>query len=292
MIRWFNSRDEFMAELERSQPALDAAEAFVEQYEMLPGFCTHCAKLVEFKSNGGAMLGEHPNLREGLVCACCGLNNRCRLMLQAIEEDFPPGYERECAVLEATTALATHLRSRYPKLHTSEYFGTAQRPGELVKHRGQQVRHESITQLSYRSEGLSFLAHLDVLEHVFDVGAAFSESSRVLEPEGKLYFTMPFFPYRSSTLVRGRLDEDGRLHEILPSEFHGDGVRDGGIYTFYHFGWDLFDRIGPNLGLAVEFGMTSDAFCGFVGNNHRYGREAWMPALVFRATRQTPRTGG
>lgn len=285
MIRWFREPEDFMCALALEQGAIDAAEAYAESRARLPGFCTTCRSPTEFVVNIGTMLGAHPSLREGMVCPSCGLNNRCRLVLQAMEERFGREHIARGALLEATTALARAFRARYPNASASEFFGPEHRPGAMVSHKGEKVRQESITGFSYEDGSLDYLVHCDILEHVFETEVALAESARVLAPGGTLIFTMPFFPYRETTLVRGTRRADGSIEQHLPAEFHGDGVRSEGIYTFYHLGWDFFAKLRA-CGLAsAEVGLASDVFCGYTGNNHQYGREAWMPAILFRGVR-------
>ena len=83
--------------------------------------------------------------------------------------------------------------------------------------------------------------------------------------------------------MRGYRDVDGDIFELLPSEYHDDGVASAGIYTFYNFGWsfvdllrEVFSVVQIGVGYDVEHGML---FCDSA-------REWWnMAPLIFRCYR-------
>ena len=282
MLSWCANDDDFLAAIKLHQPAMDAADAHVEALERLDGYCSVCESITRFDVATGVMLGTHPSLREGIRCPGCGLINRNRLLFDAIRSVGP---DRLCAglILEATTALYVELSRRWPWLEGSEYFGDDYAPGQLVEFRGRQVAHRSITQIGLPDESLDLVVHNDVLEHVADTAKALRECSRVLRPGGVCVFTMPFFPYRATGLLRGRIQADGSIEHIEPPEYHGDGIRAEGIYTFHHFGMDLLPLARTSGFSRVEAGIDFDVYRGYTTNNHRYGLEALMPPIVFRA---------
>lgn len=282
MLSWYLHDLEFMSALKAHQPAMDAADAYVESLEKLVGYCSVCESGTSFQVSTGVMLGVHPSLREGIQCPGCGLSNRNRLLFDAIKGVEPDRF-RDGLILEATTPLYAVLNRRWPWLQGSEYFGDEYSPGELVDFRGGKVPHRSITQIGLPDASLDLIAHNDVLEHVADTTKALRECRRVLRVGGVSVFTMPFFPYRAQSLLRGRVREDGSLEHIEPPEYHGDGLRPDGIYTFFHFGMD-FLAMARSAGFGrVEVGMDFDVFRGYTTNNHRYGVAALMPPIVFRA---------
>lgn len=137
--------------------------------------------------------------------------------------------------------------------------------------------------MSHATASLDAVLHSDMLEHVADTRAALAESRRVLRPGGALLFTVPFCTTRLHSLVRGTLDAEGRLVELLPAEYHDDGVHAGGAYTFHNFGWDLFERM-RSLFERVEIGVVHAPCAGLVYADSVPGD--WnMPPLVFRCTR-------
>lgn len=282
MLSWYPDEAALGAALAYHRPAMDAADAWVEVQERLEGYCSVCQSRTAFQVNTGVMLGVHPSLREGLLCPDCGLVNRNRLLYDAIAST-PLHDARRGLALEATTPLFVRLHARMPWLEGSEYFGPAHAPGEWVSFKEVLVQHQSITALGHADASLDLLVHNDVLEHVEDTAAALAECRRVLRAGGVCVFTMPFFPYREHTLRRGRQLADGSIEHIEPPEYHGDGLRLEGIYTFFHFGMDFLGMVRAAGFARVEVGMDFDVFRGYTTNNHRYGDEALMPPIVFRA---------
>ncbi len=78
-----------------------------------------------------------------------------------------------------------------------------------------------------------------------------------------MIFTVPFFAALDETAVRGYLDHSGQLVELLPGEYHGDGIRGGGIYTYYNFGWSFFELLRGIFPIA-EVGVAYSADFGLV----------------------------
>lgn len=142
------------------------------------------------------------------------------------------------------TPLFAALQARYPDLTGSEFDQPQRRGGETFRVGEIEVRHEDLTDLSFASASFDHLLSFDVLEHVPDYQAAIGEMARVLKPDGHLLLTAPFDLARAQTLVRASLADNGQLVHHETPEYHGDPVRsDAGILCFYHFGWDLLDRL-------------------------------------------------
>ena len=264
-IQWFERRDAFLAAAEAEHAAIIEHDIPIAQSVTFDGYCQACHATTTFKVNAGPMFGDRPNLREGLRCERCSLSTRQRLMFAAMHDEIQrfPNISHG-AMLEQTTSLHQAVRGRWPWLIGSEFLGDRHTSGRRYWwsphwrqwRQWQRIRHESITSLSYASDSLDLLVHTDVLEHVYDTRKALGECSRVLREGGVMLFTVPFFIAHDHSLLRGRPSADGRIEHLEPPEYHGDGVRLGGIYTFHHLGWDLFDRLNE-----AGFARTEIGFC-------------------------------
>lgn len=286
---WFESAASLVASAETSLARMHAIEDHIVRTEVVDGYCVNCECIVPFSVFGGAMLGIHINLREGMVCQVCGLNARSRLLLLAASELFVSGDQR-LAVMEAFSPFALAIKRRWPAAQLSEYFGPGLIPGTVTQRTGtlepsKAARHEDLMRLSYGDESLDGLVHNDVLEHVSEVTPALQEVYRVLRPGGIALFTMPWFPWLQRSLIRGRLREDGSIEEFLPPEYHGDGLRPQGIYTFYNFGADFGDMLAQAGFEKTRYGVCYDPMCGFLSNNYRYGTDGLMMPSVLVARR-------
>jgi len=264
---------------------IDAAIAAKPTFE---GYCAHCRQVVAMAVNGGAMFGEDVNLREGLVCQRCGLSARSRQLFATARDCF--GESAQLALLEAFTPLARYVGAAWRHCRLSEFRDTETLSGVACDFLGgdgykepRQAIHQDMQAFSYANGELDGIMHNDVLEHVPDPLQALRECRRVLKPDGILLFNVPWFPWLPHTLVRGRLDANGVLHEILPTELHSDGLRSEGIYTFSNFGADLPVLLGEAGFRRVEFGLSYVPSEGTVTNNYRYGDDFLMLPAIIRA---------
>lgn len=284
-IQWTTDFRQYIQFVLRYRDLAPAIEDYLVGLGTSAGYCSNCEGIVQFQVDVGVRLGEYASLREGMRCLACGMNNRTRLLLEAIKDSVAGRTAPKVALLEAVGPLYAAVSRRWPGLASSEFFGREHAPGTLLPYRGREVAHQDATKLSYADGSFDLLAHNDVLEHIFNFRLALREALRVLAPGGTMVFGVPFFYCRDKTQVRGIEAADGTITDIEKPEYHGDGVRTGGIYTFYHYGWDLLATM-QSVGFAtVELGFAYDVFFGYVGNNHRYGGEGLMFPTVVRATK-------
>ncbi|MDX5516411.1 MULTISPECIES: class I SAM-dependent methyltransferase [Stenotrophomonas] len=285
---WFDTVDALTDAVADSLGTMRVIDAGIAAGAAIDGYCVHCERVCLLQVNGGALFGEDVNLREGLVCQSCGLNSRSRQLYLAARRAFPHG--SRLALLEAFSPLARYAEAAWPGIQLSEFHDSSARSGqtyEFPDNEGGHRRafHQDMQRMSFADQSLDGILHNDVLEHVPDALAGLQECHRVLVDGGTALFTMPWFPWLPSTLVRGRLDEQGALLELLPTELHGDGLRPEGIYTFYNFGADFADLLGRAGFSKIAFGCCYDPFAGFVTNNYRYGDDFLMLPTVIRATK-------
>lgn len=282
-----HSREELL-DFERGlERPIDVARE-VAALEFLEGWCPVCAMRARFVVATGARFSERPNLREGLRCLRCKLTARQRLLLLAARETLGERSPRQGAVLERYSRVYRHLKRAHPNAIGSEFLSEDHTSGHRYfwwppgrPWRASLLRHESLTQLSFEDSSLDFVVHTDVLEHVADTDEALRESHRVLSKDGALIFTAPFFSQQDESLLRGYLDEEGALVEILPAEYHGDGLNSRGVYTFHNFGWSFFDKLRSIFGRA-QIGVIHSPESGLVYADSIPGPWNMLP-IVFRA---------
>lgn len=215
----------------------------------IEAWCSACEDIqpmhVDWRLGGIAPDGSvHPAWTETAVCRGCGLNSRMRAVLDRLQR-LELAADTRVFVAECVTASFRQLQRRFSRLTGSEFLGVDRAPGELYwneQHR-QRIRHEDLTQLSFADGSFDLLITQDIFEHIPDFDRSFRECRRVLRQGGRLVFSVPFFPGQNHTEVRARFTADGALEHLLPAEYHGDPVGDGGVLCFQHFGWDLLDRL-------------------------------------------------
>ncbi|HEU5347696.1 MAG TPA: methyltransferase domain-containing protein [Ktedonobacterales bacterium] len=183
-----------------------------------------------------------PAWTETAACARCGLNSRMRALFSFLDTLNVPA---DCPVYmsERVTAAYRVLEERLHNLTGSEYLGEAQAPGSEVLRDGIIVRHEDMTRLTFGSRTFGLVITMEVFEHIPDYKAAFREARRVLNDQGMMVFTIPFFPTQDDSSIRASVAEDGTIVHHFPPEYHGNPVGDGSSLCFTHFGWDILDDL-------------------------------------------------
>lgn len=287
-LTWYPQVDAWLAAARALAPAIAEQDAPIALAATAAGHCPVCDRDTVFHND--VMFGGRRNLREGFRCAHCRLTARQRLMLVALCAEAARLGAQRGALLEQTSRLYRLAHAALPWLVGSEYLGEARTGGKRYwwSARGlrwYRVRHESITALSFADGSLDLLAHSDVLEHVYDLDLALRESVRVLRPGGAMLFTVPFFPDRAHSLLRGRPLPDGGLEHFEAPEYHGDGVNGAGIYTFHSLGADFIERLR-----AAGFAQAELGLCHAPGEGLAAADPAapspWLGLpLMFRATR-------
>ena len=199
------------------------------------GYCSCCAEVEVF-------VGEDP--REGYCCPKCNLNARVRATYEVFAKSAPQA--SAVYMTEQSTSAFAWMQGRHPNVRGSEFEPDIVKREILAKNLALlgghgEVAFEDVTRLSLESGSLDIVLSLDVLEHVPDCRAAFSEFARVLSPGGLLIATFPFIDCET-TLVRATLNQDGSIQHHVKPEYHGDPIG-GPVLCFYHFGWDVLQWV-------------------------------------------------
>lgn len=286
MFQWFDRREDFLEAVHELEPYRVAAEAWIEAQKTVAGYCACCERMTVLQVTVGGYYDKHPNLREAMKCVNCNLSNRNRLLFQAAVSTATEVDARGIAVLERMSPLFAALQCKFPSIIGSEYLGEDLRPGVTASWHGYDIRHESITDLSFASSSLDLMLHCDVLGHVHDYRQALREVARVLKPNnGTMLCTVPFFMTRTTEHELARPKADGSIEFLDPPEYHGDGLRPNGVLTWHHFGWRLLQDVIQAGFSKVQIGLDYDPMCGFTTNNHPSADYGLMYPLLLRAQR-------
>jgi hypothetical protein len=186
------------------------------------------------------------DFREQLACPSCKLNARQRAALGMLR-DRVAGADACVYATEQCSVAYLWLRRHYPRARGSEYGLNEAEVAKLERWLGrhgvrESVELQDVTALTFESASQDAIVSFDVLEHVPKFGAALREFVRTLRPGGWLVATAPFIALNGHTEVRARMQADGTIEHLKPPEMHGDPLSDG-VLCYYHFGWDLLDRM-------------------------------------------------
>jgi SAM-dependent methyltransferase len=308
-VIWFGSRAEYDRDLAAGLPARRRQDQEIARRESWPARCAYCHEEREFTVSVGLRFGDEIDLRSGLVCRGCGLNNRQRLLYHALEDQAggPAGLESlRLYVAERLSLFYERLAERAPHLVGSEYLSPSLASGQtrpVARSRPEtllgavasrlgfpvpQVRHEDLKALSFPAESFDLVVHGDVLEHISDPRRALAEIHRVLAPGGATVFTAPFLAGNDANEVRAVVDPDGSVRHLLPPEIHGNPIADEGSLVFQTFGWAVLDDLRAAGFEAAAVGVMADPTHAFTSNNSAYAN--YMEPIVFRGEKAGART--
>lgn len=202
------------------------------------------------------------NWREHLSCPKTFLNNRMRASIQLFDSEVAAHQSDRIYISEQITPMYQYLAARYDTVVGSEYLGSKCPPG-TTNDRG--VRNESLTNLTFPDTSFERVVSLDCLEHFPDYEQAFRECARILTPQGKMLWSVPFIPAYPENLTRARINEKGVIEHICKPEYHGDPLTTDGCLCFTHFGWEMLDQVRA-AGFSDVYAATywSAAF-GYLG---------------------------
>lgn len=210
-------------------------------------WCSICASVQKVSiswlygaiNNAGSV---NPAWTEIAVCLHCQSNSRMRALYSLLTERFSIMSDAKIYIAEQITPFYDVLKKRYPNLSGSEYVGSDFIGGSNATALDQIVRHEDITQLSFNDDSFDVVITQDVFEHVSDYKKAFTECRRVLNKNGYLFFTVPFFHLQTNTEICASQTANGEIRHILEPEYHGNPLSVGSL-CFQHFGWDILDHL-------------------------------------------------
>ena len=274
----WETSDQYRDAIDGNERFIAAAEDFIRKHDTISLYCEFCAAVQKMRVDVGPNFGEgYPNLREGLLCEC-GAKNRDRLMMLAIQRRVR-GNDR-IVVFGSTGRLAEWSRKAHSDTIFCEYFGAAHASGARLQTDSGPVFNQNLCETTFADGSVDLLVHCDVLEHIPDVARAAQECARVLAPGGRLIFTMPFFQALDATIVRARVDAQGKVEHLLPPEIHGDPIQPEGALAYYNFGWDVLQYFrSAGLGnIAVH--MVYDPFRGLVSNGCQYPEMNMLPIYL------------
>jgi GT2 family glycosyltransferase/SAM-dependent methyltransferase/glycosyltransferase involved in cell wall biosynthesis len=253
--------------------ALSRVHSDTECYH-LTGLCRVCEREVNFLVDRqcGAVETQGiwtPNWRERMVCPCCGLNNRQRMMALAARNAVKRYRDRrpEVYLMEQVTSIFHWMNTCVPQAHCtgSEYLGEDIAPGKVIKG----IRHEDVERLSFPDGSFDLVISNDVLEHVVNPRKALEEAFRVLRSHGEMLMTVPFHLNMEKSERRAKL-VDGKLVHILPPAYHGNPVSDDGSLVFTDFGWDFLQDICDAGFASAELHFYWSEVYGHLGEGQHY----------------------
>lgn len=177
---------------------------------------------------------KRPNWRERLVCPNCGCNNRQRFVVHKVFENYKSGMK--VLLYEQTTQVYHMIQRDIPDVTGFEYAGV----NVQEQTENEEIHFEDVCRLGYPDETFDIIVSNDVFSRADDYERAFQEAYRVLKPEGKMIFTVPF---------NGNSQENVKNTEIVV------------------FGWDMLGDL-KKCGFKEAYGKAyyglKDGYLGYL----------------------------
>ena len=141
---------------------------------------------------------------------------------------------------------------KYCSFISSEYFGSTYKAGQFYFYDKEKklVRHEDLRQTSFGNNTLDLIMSTEVFEHIPDPYKAFREVHRILKPNGKHIFTVPFDANTIKDEAHAELF-DGELRWRGKPLYHVDSMRAEGVPVFQIFGQEMASNL-CKMGFKVE----------------------------------------
>lgn len=263
----FASREDFIGSFETSVSQLSLQQQFqtilvqLMQSEAFWFECSACGSANPMELTGNAQAPI--DWRETALCPKCHLNSRQRFAMQRLRARVTADDARAVYLTEQASWFYALAKRTFTRVIGSEFVLDRERRRLLADYTrritedpNENLIHADVTRLSIASASLAAIGCFDVLEHVPDYAAALNEFARVLAPGGSLLLTLPFLPDQPATKVLAAMAADGAITHYGPPEYHGDPGNGGGVLCFYHFGWDLIDKLRA-LGFSDVHYVTS-----------------------------------
>lgn len=150
----------------------------------------------------------------------------------------------------------------------SEYFGQAFKSGEFVGN----IMHQDLMGVSFDDCSFNFVISSDVFEHIPDPYEAHREIYRILKPNGRHIFTVPFYQTEFLDEERTVVDDAGKNIFLKEPQYHGDPLRPEGALVYNIFSLQMLIEL-KKIGFHTNLYYLHKPLHGILGNN----------ALVFEA---------
>tara|TARA_B100001059_G_scaffold113776_2_gene113947 strand:+ start:2374 stop:4221 length:1848 start_codon:yes stop_codon:yes gene_type:complete len=221
------------------------------------GTCPICDRKTRFKA-------VNDWYRDNLLCRRCKSIPRERAIMKTIDDLYPNW--RRCSLHESSPGKrgASARLARGCEDYTSSQFDPAIPLGEWDPTKSWQ--NENLEKQTFADERFDLVISQDVMEHVFDIDAAFREIARTLKPGGAHIFTTPLVNGPSAaTRPAARLLEDGSIEYLEPPEYHGNPIDAEGSLVTWKYGYDIVDIIKEATGLETSIVLLDDMTLGIKG---------------------------
>jgi SAM-dependent methyltransferase len=200
--------------------------------------------------------------RDFLACANCGSVPRERALALILNEIRPDW--RQMSIHESSPS-PRGISAKVAK-EAAQYVGTQYMPDQPFGEKIGTYRNEDLQAQTFADGTFDIVLTLDVMEHVYEPAAAFTEIYRTLKPGGVYICTFPVRKGQVAAWER-RFEElpDGTRRHFKPPEIHGNPVSKEGSIVTVDWGYDLHQQIAEWAPFDVRVCRFADQSHGIMG---------------------------
>lgn len=223
-----------------------------------PGFCPICLHETTF-------VAADAWYRDSLNCTRCegGSLPRHRALALVLGE-LRPDWRRE-RIHESSPSpggLSAAMAAQCRRYLATHYFPDIPPGG----YEASGIRCENLERQTFADGEFDIVLTQDVMEHVFDPGAAYREIHRTLKGGGLYLHTFPMRKWMSDAIVkRAELGSDGVVIHLTEPEYHGNPIDAKGVLVTHDYGYDVHQWIAQQANFDVRVYRFNDARHGILG---------------------------
>ena len=202
------------------------------------GYCDICEKEVDFRIDGEF-------LRNHFICTECKSLPRQRAFLHALKM-CRPDWRTACMHESSPGGPSSDFLFRHAKNYSISHYYPELESGEMGP---EGAICEDLEKMSYPDNVFDVFITQDVMEHIFDISAAFNEVKRVLKPGGFFLFTVPYYKDLPKSFCRAKRLSDGSVRLYSRAVYHGNPVDEKGALVTWDYGRDFPELVSGMCGL-------------------------------------------
>lgn len=203
------------------------------------GYCVCCDQEVIFSS-------ENDWLRDYYKCSHCSSIPRERALMYCMDMYYPQW--RELNILESSPiqrGASLKIGNECRNYISTHYIPDKERGGMVNG-----FRNEDLELMTFQDEAFDLVVTQDVMEHILNPVAAFSEIGRILKNGGAHIFTVPLVNKEKATAICAER-KDGRVILYNEPEYHSNPLDNNGSLVTRRWGYDICHFIYRASGLTT-----------------------------------------
>jgi SAM-dependent methyltransferase len=208
-------------------------------------------------------------IRECCNCIICNSKNRQRQIAYVLTQRMGVkslvelSRKSEAFIFNTETNGPLHKMLDKAKHYVcSEYLGTHYKSGEIIDG----IRNEDLQNLSFDKNSFDIVISADVFEHISHPYKAHKEIYRVLKPNGRHIFTVPFYQEKFLDEKRVKIDDDSKIIYFKEPLYHNDPLSEKGILVYNIFSLEMIVKLAE-IGFVTNLYLLKVPSAGIWGRN-------------------------